>query len=93
MTMHGLRTAALAALFVALLGGCASTPEGETVASNSDPDRLICRKEESMGSRLPKRICKKNAEWERDAEASRQAVRTQQRGAVGGAQRAEGRVN
>ena len=65
--------------------GCASKPpEPGAVASNAnDPERIICRNEAPVGSRLPKRVCKSALEWEAIAEEQKEDRRSMQRGAVG----------
>lgn len=51
-----------------------------------DPNRMVCEKQEVLGSRLAtKRVCKTAAEWEAERAASRQVIdRSQtQRGTSG----------
>ena len=52
-----------------------------------DPNRLICEKQEVLGSRLAtKRVCKTAAEWAADKQSNRESIdRTQiQRVTTGG---------
>lgn len=58
-----------------LLTGCAATEEGELSAGN----RVICRDEQEIGSRLNKRVCKTAAEWETEREIQQDAMRNRNR--------------
>lgn len=56
----------------------AQTSPGETavakdVTSEQDPDRIICRKEEQIGSRLgAKKLCMTVREWDERAQVNRE---------------------
>ncbi len=43
-------------------------------AAAKDPDAVRCRTIKEVSSRIPKRECKTNAEWERAAAEARQAM-------------------
>ena len=53
-----------------------STPaSAERKKPNSDPNRIICEKQEVLGSRLQaKRVCKTAAEWETQRQIDRQQI-------------------
>ncbi len=48
-----------------------------TVPEN--PETVQCRAVREVGSRIPKRVCKTNAEWAREAAAARQAMENRNR--------------
>ncbi len=55
----------------------AAAPKAE--ASARDPDSVRCRAIKELESRIPKRICKTNAEWERQEAEAREAMATRNR--------------
>ncbi|GGB64146.1 hypothetical protein [Henriciella pelagia] len=71
----------------------AITPEvrAEIIRQGHDPDEEICKREEQMGSTIPKRVCATRAAWaaktqasqEGTAEIQRNALRTRAPGAGG----------
>lgn len=47
----------------------------ERKKANADPNRMICEKQEVLGSRLQsKRVCKTAAEWETQRQIDRQQI-------------------
>lgn len=60
----------------------ASQAPAAEAASGNKLDKIVCRTEESLGSRLNvKRVCRTVREWREEAEASREALeRIQQQG-------------
>ena len=47
----------------------------ERKKANADPNRMICEKQEVLGSRLQaKRVCKTAAEWETQRQLDRQQI-------------------
>lgn len=44
-----------------------------------DPDAVQCRAVREVGSRIPKRVCKTNGEWAKEAEIARQAMENRNR--------------
>ncbi len=87
----------LAILFSLFIMGCASSnpdttadaavnsngavnKEEQTVAAR-DPDQVRCKTYAETGSRIGKKVCKTNAQWEADARASREATQAIQRSA------------
>ena len=79
--MHRISLISVAALG-ALLCGCASggwhtyaqAPRGEQVAANGTKLALICRDQAPTGSKLVKRECHTQAEWDTLAEGSMQQL-------------------
>lgn len=69
--------------------GLFSTPAiaGEKKAEGKDPNRIICEKQEVVGSRLAtKRVCMTAAEWQAKRLEDRQSIdkaQTQLRGEMG----------
>jgi hypothetical protein len=71
--------------FLALVGGALSQSANAqavnpTPAAHTDPlDRVVCRTEDSLGSRLnAKRTCKTVREWKEDAEGGRDTTERMQ---------------
>lgn len=97
MTKFMLTTGAVAAL---ALAGCATTNAPRTATATqtteaaapasvktaiADPDAMECKKIAISGTRVKKKICKTNAEWEREREISqRSAGEFQRKGAQSG---------
>ncbi len=77
-------------LFVA--AGCAATADtatvggdtGEQLAARVADDGLICRNIRPIGSRISERVCMTAEQWERAAEADRDAVEETQRNSTVG---------
>lgn len=77
---------------VLLVAGLALLPAaataGEKKSESRDPNRMICEKQEIVGSRLgTKRVCMTAAEWEAKRREERQMIdrsQMQQRGPTGG---------
>ena len=63
-----------------IAAGCASTPDtaSASAATEEDPDRMVCRREEKLGSRLASRTCKTAAEWEQERLDNKDAKRSLQ---------------
>ena len=58
-----------------------STPPASQTAKPNPLDKIVCRTEEALGSRLnTKRVCQTVREWRQDAEASREATERMQQG-------------
>jgi hypothetical protein len=57
------------------------TPEirAEIERQGENPDEEICKREEQMGSTIPKRICATRAAWEAKRQASKNATEEYQR--------------
>lgn len=76
--MIDLRILGLAAA-MAVLGasGCASTGDGtmEMAEGEGDPSEVVCRRIHEVGSRVASRECKTRAEWDREADEARDAMR------------------
>lgn len=68
-----LSTAMLALIGAGGLAGCATTQDETQVAEGSG-DRVICRHVHEVGSRLSSRVCRTQAEWEREALDAQQAM-------------------
>lgn len=53
----------------------AGTAHAAERTKNDDPNRMICEKQEVLGSRLAsKRVCKTAAEWEAEKRQNRQSI-------------------
>ena len=75
------------AAFTATLAGVASAIAAETPAvaeeaktekpkaDAEDPDRVICRRERVAGSNRPTKVCMTAAEWQKQRDEARQAMR------------------
>ncbi len=90
---HTIRNAGALALAI-WLAGCAGSPDvadsssqaaeadtASSVAANDtvDPNAIRCKTTTSTGSRIGKKVCRTNAEWEEIQRASREAAETIQR--------------
>lgn len=76
---------------VLLVAGMALLPAVATAGekkADKDPNRMVCEKQEVVGSRLAtKRVCMTAAEWEAKRREERQMIdrsQIQQRGPTGG---------
>ena len=60
------------------------TPElrAEIRRQGHDPDEEICKREEQMGSTIPKKICATRAAWEAKTRASQEGTRDIQNNAL-----------
>ncbi len=74
------------ALVLVLIGlsACASAPVEEGAVAAADVDRVVCRRDADTGSRLPKKTCKKQSEWDAIAEENEQIRRNLDRASTGG---------
>lgn len=59
----------------------ATAPQAQQATPNPDADRVRCRNVFTVNSRIPERICRTNAEWERIQQETREALSRNQRGA------------
>lgn len=96
LIMKRIRLAA-APLALVLAAGCASTGDEQTAAAadfNDDPDRIVCRTFQELGSRLKDRVCKTAREWDREAEFNEDMKRSMQHSGIEPSSRPmEGRAN
>jgi hypothetical protein len=72
---------ALATLSAPLLAdsGASSAPAPTTKSDAGDPNKVICRRIETIGTRLDsKRVCRTRAEWEAEQQANRQDLERNQ---------------
>lgn len=69
-----LKTLSGLAFYLMIAAGCANSSGSAAVASDADkdPERVICRDDINTGTRIPRKICKTAAEWETDAEETRE---------------------
>ena len=72
---------ALAAVTLGI-SACASAPTEEGAVAAVDVDRVVCRREADTGSRLPKKTCKKQCEWDLIAEENERIRRSLRRGST-----------
>lgn len=66
-------------LTLIMMVGCASSSDtastGESAALKGDPERVICRRENEIGSRLASRTCKTAREWEEERARNLEVMR------------------
>ena len=70
-------------LSLALIAGCASSPEEPPATAGytsieqieGDPDRMVCKSQKETGSRLTSRVCKTAREWEQERLDNQEAIR------------------
>ena len=63
----------------------ATNSSEETVAADKparDPNAIKCKSYSQTGSRISKKVCRKNAEWDEAARTAREAAETVQRESV-----------
>ncbi len=74
------------ALVLAVIGlsACASAPTEEGAMAAAEVDKIVCRREADTGSRLPKKTCKKQSEWDAIAEDNEQIRRNLERDSTAG---------
>lgn len=73
-----LRPFVMLTLAVALAAPAAARPKD---AKDRDPNKVVCEKQEVLGSRLAtKRVCKTRAEWAEQRRADRDLVQRSQLG-------------
>ena len=76
-------------LALMIAAGCASSPDtasagyGASETIESDPDRVVCRRDKETGSRLSSRTCKTAREWEEERLLNQEEMRNAQRGGTG----------
>ena len=58
----------------------AATPPAAQPATAANPDEVICKREEQLGTRFSKRVCMTRAQWEQRALNARRNLSDQQRG-------------
>lgn len=81
--LSSIRTGALALALIAL-SACASEPIEEGAMAAAEVDPVVCKKDADTGSRLPKKTCKKQSEWDLIAEENERIRRNLDRGSTGG---------
>lgn len=52
----------------------ASMETAPTKADLADPNAMRCRAIREVGSRIPQRVCKTNAQWKEEEEAARKVM-------------------
>lgn len=57
----------------------ASMETAPTKAELADPNALRCRSIREVGSRIPQRVCKTNAQWKEEEEAARKLMQNRVR--------------
>lgn len=63
--------------------GDSEQPAQSADAKNRDPNKIICERQEEMGSRLGgKKVCKTAAEWQEERAAQRRVLEDTQRQAT-----------
>jgi hypothetical protein len=63
--------------------GDSAQPAQSTNAKGKDPNKIICERQEEMGSRLGgKKVCKTAAEWQEERAAQRRVLEDTQRQAT-----------
>ena len=72
------------ALVVFGLSACASAPTEEGAVAAADLDPVVCKKDADTGSRLAKKKCKKQSEWDLIAEENERMRRNLERGSAAG---------
>ena len=80
---------ACVSLSLFLAAGCAATANtdesaGGSLAARVTDDGLVCRNIRPIGSRISERVCMTAEQWERSAEADRDAMQETQRNATVG---------
>jgi len=83
-TKISLLPAVLLVLVLTGLAACASAPTEEGAVAAADIDKVVCRREADTGSRLPKKTCKKQSEWDAIAEENERIRRNLDRASTGG---------
>ena len=61
------------------ISACASSPSSETMLADNDPNRIVCRDDINTGSRLKKKTCRTQQEWDEIAEQTAEMHRSLQR--------------
>ncbi len=60
----------------------AAAPPADLAKKKDDPDQMVCRKEQVVGSLLPNRVCMTRAQWTDYMNQSRKGLESQQRAAA-----------
>lgn len=71
-------TVIIAALFL-LTAGCAGSPPANSELAAANTENLRCKTIIKTGTRLGTKVCKSEAEWDRDARDSKEAIEDIQR--------------
>ena len=88
--VNGIPSAMASLLFLALIAGCASSPDTSPATGGyasmeqieGDPDRMVCVREKKTGSRMTSRVCKTAGEWEQERIDNQDAIRNATRSGV-----------
>ncbi|RZV38228.1 MAG: hypothetical protein EX272_03380 [Chromatiales bacterium] len=73
------------------LTACASTSSTEATLARDDPNRVICRNDVNVGSRLKKKTCRPKWEWDEIAEQTAELHRSLERDTAEGSISSESR--
>ena len=65
--------AAVAGAPAAALAG-AATPSDAKNPTAKDPDKIVCRNDETTGSRIPTRVCHSQRDWDAMSSDSREKI-------------------
>lgn len=74
-----LQTTVMVAALFSLVAGCAGSPPGGSELAAANTENLRCKTMIKTGTRLGTKVCKTNAEWDREARDSREATESIQR--------------
>lgn len=67
------------------VSACASSSSSDVLLVDNDPNRVVCRNDINTGSRLKKKTCRTQAEWDEIAERTAEMHRDLQRDSAAGA--------
>ncbi len=67
------------------VSACASSSSSDVLLADDDPNRVVCRNDINTGSRLKKKTCRTQAEWDEIAERTAEMHRGLQRDSAEGA--------
>ena len=86
MLKHAIWSALVVSSAAAMAQGPAPTTATAKAGASEDPNEMVCRREQEIGSRLnSRRVCRTRAEWAAIREQTRQVVNRiqEQRGTSG----------
>ena len=81
-----LRTSLTLGLAVVSLGmaACASSPPEDGLVAADDSQKVVCRNEAKTGSRMAKKVCRTQGEWDEIAAENKEMRQSLQKGSTSG---------
>jgi hypothetical protein len=66
-------------MFLLMIALTATQPSAQPPAEKSDPNKIICHLESDVSSRIPQRVCRTQAQWDRIARDTEEDIKQAKR--------------